>query len=156
MRLFASIVILLATLGAAGPALAGPTNEELVSQVRSTESAFARTMADRDHAAFQSFLSEEAIFLGSTRVLRGKKAVGEGWKRFFEEAKAPFSWQPDRVEVLESGTLALSSGPVFDPEGHRIGTFNSVWRREKKGSWKIVLDNGCPPCGEPAAEPASP
>jgi ketosteroid isomerase-like protein len=155
MRALVSTAILFAVLGAR-PASAGPNNDEWVSQVRSTEAAFARTMADRDHAAFQSFLSEEAIFVGPSRVLRGKKAVGEGWKRFFEEAKAPFSWQPDRVEVLESGTLALSSGPVFDPEGHRIGTFNSVWRREKKGSWKIVLDNGCPPCGEPAGEPASP
>lgn len=156
MRALAPMSLLLMTLGALRPAMAGATNAELVSQVRSTEAAFARTMADRDHAAFQSFLSEEAIFVGPGRVLRGKKEVGEGWKRFFEEAKAPFSWQPDRVEVLESGTLALSSGPVFDPEGHRIGTFNSVWRRERKGSWKIVLDNGCPPCGEPAAKPASP
>ncbi len=140
----------------AGLTVAAPSNEELVSQVRSTETAFARTMAERDHAAFLSFISEEAIFVGPSRVLRGRKEVGDGWKRFFEGAQAPFSWKPDRVEVIESGTLALSSGPVFDPEGHRVGTFNSVWRREKKGSWKIVLDNGCPPCGEPAGVPASP
>jgi len=49
-------------------------------------------------------------------------------------------------ELLDSGTLAMSSGPVYDPEGKRIGTFNSVWRREPDGSWKIVLDKGCPPC----------
>ena len=146
-----SLGALATALCAAGLALAAPSNQELVAQVRSTEAAFARTMADRNHSAFLSFLSEEAIFVGPSRVLRGKKSVGEGWKRFFEETKAPFSWQPDRVEVLESGTLALSSGPVFDPEGHRIGTFNSVWRLEKKGSWKIVLDNGCPPCEQPAA-----
>jgi len=50
------------------------------------------------------------------------------------------------VEVLESGTLAMSSGPVRDPSGKRTGTFNSVWRRESDGKWKIVLDNGCPAC----------
>ena len=143
-------------LCAAGVTLAAPSHEDLVSQVRSMEAAFARTMADRNHAAFLSFLSEEAIFVGPSRVLRGKQAVGEGWKPYFEGAKAPFSWQPDKVEVVESGALALSSGPVFDPEGNRIGTFNSVWRREKKGSWKIVLDNGCPPCTQAAAGPASP
>lgn len=27
-------------------------------------------------------------------------------------AEAPFSWEPAQVEVLDSGTLALSSGPV--------------------------------------------
>jgi ketosteroid isomerase-like protein len=48
--------------------------------------------------------------------------------------------------VLDSGGLALSSGPVHDPAGKRIGTFNSVWKREGKGRWRIVLDNGCPAC----------
>ena len=57
-----------------------------------------------------------------------------------------FSWAPAEVEVLDSGTLAMTSGPVYDPSGTRTGTFTSVWRAEKDGSWKIVLDKGCPPC----------
>ena len=150
-----SLAALATVLCAAGLTIAGPSNADLATEVRATEAAFAKTMADRDHAAFLSFLSEEAVFVGPSRVLRGKQAVGEGWKRYFEGKEPPFSWQPDKVEVVESGTLALSSGPVLDPEGHRIGTFNSVWRREKKGVWKIVLDNGCPPCAQ-AAEPSSP
>jgi len=118
----------------------------LADQVRRTEIAFARTMADRDHAAFRSFLAEEAIFVGTNRVYRGAKEVAEGWKRFFDGPQAPFSWEPDQVQVLESGTLALSSGPVRDPSGKRVGTFNSIWRREAGGTWKIVIDHGCPPC----------
>ncbi len=59
---------------------------------------------------------------------------------------APFSWQPEVVEVLASGTLALSSGPVWDPTAKRIGTFNSVWRREPGGQWRVVFDKGCPVC----------
>ena len=121
------------------------TNADLKEQVRKTEIAFARTMADRDHAAFTSFLADETVFFGA-RVLRGAKAVADQWKSFYQAPKAPFSWAPDAVEVLDSGTLALSSGPVFDPDGKRIGTFNSVWRRESDGKWKIVFDKGCPPC----------
>lgn len=68
------------------------------------------------------------------------------WKRYFVGPQAPFSWAPDAVEVIESGTLALSSGPIFDPRGRRIGTFNSVWRRDPVGVWKVVFDKGCPPC----------
>jgi hypothetical protein len=102
----------------------------LQQQVRDRELAFAKTMADRDHAAFTSFVS----------------AVAEGWKRFFEGPQAPFSWEPERVEVTDSGTLAISSGPVRDPSGQRTGTFVSTWRREADGQWRIVLDTGCPPC----------
>jgi len=134
-----------AMLSLAGLATA-ETNAELKEQVRKTEIAFAKTMADRDPAAFASFLANETIFMSNGRVTRGAKQVAERWKGFFEGSRAPFSWAPEYVEVLDSGSLAMSSGPVRDPDGKRIGTFNSVWRREAKGRWKIVLDNGCPSC----------
>lgn len=139
LRLLWAIVMAAATLGA-------QSNAELQEQVRATERAFAKTMADRDHAAFISFLAPEAVFFNANGVLRGSKQVGDGWKRMYEAAKAPFSWEPEQVEVLESGTLALSSGPVYDPDHKRVGTFNSVWRRDAGGKWKIVFDKGCPPC----------
>jgi ketosteroid isomerase-like protein len=122
------------------------TNLELKEQVRKAETAFAKSMADRDHAAFATHVAEDAVFFGSRGVQRGKAAVVTGWKPLFDGPQAPFSWSPAEVEVLDSGTLAMSSGPVLDPSGQRVGTFNSVWRRDKDGSWKIVLDKGCPPC----------
>lgn len=126
--------------------LAAQSRPNLTEQVRQAEVAFAKTMADRDHAAFRSFLADEAIFVGPNRVLRGAAEVAAGWKRFFDGPQAPFSWEPDHVQVLDSGTLAVSSGPVRDPSGKRVGTFNSIWRHERDGKWKVVIDHGCPPC----------
>lgn len=122
------------------------SNAELAEQVRRTEAAFAKTMADRDHAAFVSFLAEETVFFSGDPPLRGKAAVAAAWKRFYESPRPPFAWAPEQVAVLDSGMLALSSGPVLDSDGKRVGTFNSVWRRESDGNWKIVFDNGCPAC----------
>jgi ketosteroid isomerase-like protein len=139
----------------AGAHAGAQTNEQLQEDVRKAEAAFAKTMADRDHAAFVSFLADEAIFVGRTKR-RGKAQIAEGWKPFYVGKDAPFSWAPETVAVLDSGTLALSSGPVFDPTGKRTGTFNSVWRREKGGRWKIILDNGCPPCNCAAAASPKP
>ena len=130
-----------ATVLAADP----PDRARLEAELRAAETAFARTMADRDHEAFASFLSEEAVFLGQKETLRGKAAVEAAWKRFFQGEAAPFSWAPERAEVLASGTLGLTSGPVRDPEGTVVGTFNSVWRREGE-RWRVVFDKGCPPC----------
>jgi ketosteroid isomerase-like protein len=117
-----------------------------VDQVRAAETAFAKSMADRDLAAFTMLLGDDAVFFGGKGVMRGKSAVSAEWKRFFDGPAAPFSWSPAEVEVLSSGNLGFTSGPVLDPKGNRIGTFNSVWQRQPDGTWKIVFDKGCPPC----------
>lgn len=119
-----------------------PDLAALRQEVIETERAFAATMARRDHMAFVSFLSEEAVFFSGERPLRGKQAVADYWLRFFEKPEAPFSWQPEHVDVLNSGKLALSFGPVCDASGQRIGIFTSVWRREAPGTWRIIFDKG--------------
>ncbi|WP_426337804.1 YybH family protein [Pseudoduganella sp. S-14] len=121
---------------------APPSNAELKQQVADTERAFAATMARRDHQAFASFLADEAIFYSGPKVLRGRDTVAAEWKAFYEKPEPPFNWEPDQVEVLDSGTLAHSSGPVRDPQGKVTGRFNSVWRQDAPGKWRIVFDKG--------------
>jgi uncharacterized protein (TIGR02246 family) len=146
MRKRAGAVGVLLALGlVAAQARAAEPVAALAAKVRAREVAFAKTMADRDPTAFATFVAEDAVFLGRD-VRRGRLAVAEGWRPYFEGPKAPFSWQPERVEVTSSGTLAVSTGPVFDPDGKRTGTYNSTWRLEKDGEWRIVFDNGCPAC----------
>src|SRR5207244_1285423 len=90
----------------AGCAAPLPDRATAGQQVADTERAFAKTMADRDLAAFGAFLSHETVFFSGSQALRGKAAVIAAWKGFYEAPAPPFSWQPDRVEVLDSGTLA--------------------------------------------------
>lgn len=118
-------------------------NATLARQVTDREIAFARTMAERDHVAFTSFLADEAVFLNGGKPLRGRNAVAAHWKRFYTEPRAPFSWKPDHVQVLDSGGLAYSTGPVADPDGKVFARFFSTWRREESGVWRIVFDDGC-------------
>jgi ketosteroid isomerase-like protein len=118
----------------------------LQQQVMETERAFAKTMADRNFAAFTAFIANDAIFFSDSGTLHGKQRIADAWKRFYEKADAPFSWAPEQVEVLESGTLALSTGPVRDANGKIFATFNSVWRLEAPGVWRIVFDKGNEVC----------
>lgn len=120
------------------------TGEEARAQVEATERAFAGTMADRDFAAFRSYLADEAVFFSGPEPLHGAGPVAEYWQRFFEGPEAPFSWEPDQVAVLGSGTLALSTGPVRDPQGRLVSRFSSIWRQESPGVWRIVFDRGEP------------
>lgn len=144
MRIALPLVALCGALLAACSSMAPVDRAALQRQVEDTERAFAKTMADRDLAAFSGFLSEETVFFSGPEPLRGKAAVTAWWKRYYEKPAAPFSWRPDKVEALDSGTLALSTGPVFDPGGKCIGRFTSIWRQEAPGVWKIVFDTGGP------------
>jgi ketosteroid isomerase-like protein len=136
------ILLAIATVGLSTSLLA-QAQSTLKRQVFAAESTFAASMARRDLEAFASHVSPEAIFFGDTTVMRGKRAVIEGWRGFFAKPDAPFSWKPDVIEVLPSGNLAISNGPVFDPAGKRVGSFSSIWRREPDGSWQIIFDKGC-------------
>ena len=92
--------------------------DALQREVWDTELAFARTMAQRDLAAFERHLSPHTVWWsGHNKLLRGKAAVVEAWGRFYEGPQAPFSWQPDEVVVIGDGTLATSTGPVRDRTG---------------------------------------
>ena len=76
--------VITVTLGLAGVATAGelPAAADLAENLKATEQAFAKTMADRDHAAFASFLAEEAVFLSGRGETRGKAAIAAAWKPF--------------------------------------------------------------------------
>jgi ketosteroid isomerase-like protein len=144
-KLFSVLVIAATTLAGTVHAESAESIEELSRQVRDSENAFAATMAQRDLKAFESFIAEDAVFFGKA-AMRGKDAVVAGWKGLYQGEKAPFSWQSETVEVLATGTLAHSSGPVLDAHGHRVATFNSIWRREPDGKWRVVFDKGCDAC----------
>ena len=141
-KLLALLGVTLLAACASAPRYA--TGDAARAQVEAAERAFARTMAERDFAGFQSFLSEEAVFFTAPEPLRGKAQVAQWWSRYYDAPDAPFSWAPDQVQVLDSGTLALSTGPVHDPKGKLIARFSSIWRQERPGVWRIVFDRGEP------------
>ena len=74
----AVLTLTLVGLPVAALAADGPGNVELAAELRATEEAFAKTMADRNHGAFVSFVAAEAVFFGRRGELRGRVAGGVG------------------------------------------------------------------------------
>jgi ketosteroid isomerase-like protein len=144
MRRICAILLLFFYFSPVWAAPAGLTVTQ--QQVWDIETAFAKTMATRDFSAFSTFISDEAIFSGSSRAMHGKAEIVAAWKSYYEKPTAPFSWEPAQVEVLESGKLALSTGPVHDADGKLIATFSSIWRQDAPGVWHIVFDKGNSVC----------
>ena len=115
-KLMAHLAVLI-VLASFAPVHAQRVGSSPADEVRAAETAFAKSMADRNLAAFTALLADDTVFWGGKGVNRGKAAVAADWKRFFDGPAAPFSWTPAEVEVLTSGTLGFTSGPVYDPKG---------------------------------------
>jgi uncharacterized protein (TIGR02246 family) len=135
------------------PILAAPLDE-----VRCREIGFSLAAEARDAEQFASFIDADARFVGNS-VLHGTEAIVEAWSVFFTADGPSIKWRPRFVEVLEDGTLALTRGPyrliATDESGNRTeswGTFNSVWRKQDDGSWKVVFDAGSQATETPADE----
>jgi len=137
LSLFAACLMLAAAAGNARD-----SNGDLKKQVLESERAFAATMKARDFDGFTRFIADEAIFFGAEGPLRGKQAIAKGWRQFYDKPQAPFSWEPEEVEVVDSGTLAYSGGSIYNAQGQRIGRFNSIWRLKAPGQWEVVFDRG--------------
>jgi ketosteroid isomerase-like protein len=138
-----SLILAVVAALAVGSASAQVSLESRRAEVFAAERAFARSMAERDFAAFGRHVAEDCVFFGAT-ALRGREAVLAAWKPFFDGAQAPFSWEPDQVEVLASGDLALSTGLVKNPDGAVTARFNSIWQRQADGRWLVIFDKGGP------------
>ena len=146
-----SVAVLLC---AAGAASAAEDLTRLAAEVRATEIAFAKTLADRDVKTFTRMIAPDVIWLADI-PLRGPQQVLTRWQKYFDGPQPPFSWSPETVEVQEGGKLALSTGPVVNAAGKRVGTYTSIWRHESSGEWRIIFDRGCPACDCAAQKPTA-
>jgi ketosteroid isomerase-like protein len=131
---------------------------DLVDDVRCREIGFSRSVEKQDAALFASFIDSDARFVGN-EVLHGPDAIAAAWSVFFSADGPAIKWRPRFVEVLEDGRLALTRGPyqmiTRDEQGvesEHWGTFNSVWRLQADGQWKVVFDAGSDPTETPTDE----
>ena len=137
------------SLGACAELRRAPEAGATVDSLRAAETAFAATMAARDLDAFATHIADDAVFINGGKPLRGKAAIVEHWKRFYAGPRAQFAWKPELVEVIESGRLGYSEGPVSNPDGVVVARYVSTWRLDAAGRWKIVFDNGYDVCNCP-------
>jgi hypothetical protein len=82
-----------------------PGIDDLNEEVRRTEAAFAKTMADRDFGACTSFLADDTAFFSRQGIRRGKSNVAATWRPFYEGPARP---SPGSPRTSKFSTLATS------------------------------------------------
>ena len=129
-------------------ALATIENDPVREAVLCAEVGFSRSVENLDFEAFLNYLDPEVRFV-TGNISRGPEEVGQGWASFFQPDGSKIRWRPAIVEVVANGTLAISRGPYrqtsISDDGkvnEAWGTFNSTWRLNAEGEWKVLFDAG--------------
>ena len=123
-----------------------PEIPDYKAEILEAERAFAESaQANGVPAAFLEFAGDSVAIKRGGKVLVGRQAVIDAYADFSPTAN--LSWEPDFIDVSESGDMAYTYGKFqftdVDNAGAEImreGYFHTVWKRQNDGSWKYVYD----------------
>jgi ketosteroid isomerase-like protein len=134
----AALALLPAAALAAGTGLP-PAQQELFD----TERAFVRLAAERGFRdSFYAYFADDGIAF-NPHPFRVRAALASQ-----PSTPAPMGadWAPVYGDVSAAGDLGWNTGPLVfagrDGQPGRHGMFFSVWKRQRDGSFKVVLDIG--------------
>jgi ketosteroid isomerase-like protein len=146
-------VIFLGCTGIAGFGQAKPADA-----VRSADQDLLKVFAAKNLDKTVAFFDEKgAILWPNAAIADGKEAISKLLTGYFALPGLKVSWHVDRADVARSGDLGYTSGAYEmtfnDPAGKTVsdkGKYVTVWKKQKDGSWKVLLDIGntdLPPTG---------
>jgi ketosteroid isomerase-like protein len=112
-----------------------------------TERAFAQASAEKGtREAFLAFIADDGILFRPTAV------KGKEWMLAHpppaSTKRSLLSWQPMFGDMAQSGDMGYTTGPwqfktdINDEKAAAFGEFITVWKKQRDGSWKFVIDLG--------------
>ena len=112
------------------------------------EAKFAKDVAARGGEAFAAWFAEDGVALGNgSAPLIGKVAIAKGSK--WDPKVYQLTWTPTDAVMGPSGDMGYTwghyEGRSKDASGNPVqtsGRYMTIWRKERDGSWKVVLDAG--------------
>jgi len=152
-----TIALLLPLLFAA-PAFGGndksAQGSELLVQL---EAEFAADVAKHGHDAFLTYFAEDGV----------EVVDGGGFSTKDDMRKEPpwpegttLTWTPVKAEMAASGDLGYTYGNYVytakNKEGRLVvnyGKYTSIWKKQRDGQWKVVVDMGNSSPGPKTASP---
>jgi ketosteroid isomerase-like protein len=143
MKRIAVAILLLLAAASFATKQKSPTGSELLVQL---EADFAADVAKHGHDAFLTHFAEDGV----------EVVDGGGFDTIEDMRKQPhwregttLSWTPVKAEMAASGDLGYTYGNyVFvttNKEGKPVtnyGKYTSIWKKQKDGQWKVVVDMG--------------
>lgn len=126
----------------------GDDMQNELNKLLQTDEDFAKTALEIGTAnAFRDYAAEDAIMLpNGGKVIDGKAAIFEAMK---SDNDSKLEWFPVKGEIGKSADLGYTWGKwtytYSDSNGEekkQFGKYVSIWRKNKNGDWKWIVDIG--------------
>jgi len=117
--------------------------------LRQLEGEFMKAAAEHGSEGYLSYYAEDAVEVpNGAPLIQGKVNIAKTMG-FLDEKDNQLTWTPVGADISASGDLGYTYGtyefrskgndgkPVIDR-----GKYTSIWKKQRDGSWKVVLDMG--------------
>jgi len=140
-------------------------------EVESREDRRALMAVDRDFAekveqqgfrVMEDFYDEDAVYMPSfAPTIEGREKILDSYRPYYDNRDMKLTWTPMRAEVSRSRDIGWTIGTYeftrHDDKGNTIvrrGRYVTIWKKQRDGTWKAVLDGGSPDERTPAPDRA--
>lgn len=128
--------------------LTDPTMEPGKTLLFDLEARFAKDVAARGGAGFAAWFADDGVALGNGKApLIGKVAIEKS--AAWSPQNYQLIWTPTDGVMGPSGDMGYTwghyEGHSKDANGNAVttsGRYITIWRKQKDGQWKVVLDAG--------------
>jgi len=128
------------------PAASPKATAETLKQL---EVEFMKAAADKGSQGYMSYYADDAVEVpNGAPLIQGKVEIAKGMG-FLDDKNNRLLWSPVGADISSSGDLGYTYGNFEfhskDKTGNAVvehGKYTSIWKRQKDGSWKVVLDMG--------------
>ena len=144
------VTVLVAMIVAAVPRPSVSASPKATAEMlKELEGEFMKAAAEKGSEGYMSYYAEDAVEVpNGVALIRGKVNIAKTMG-FLDDKSNRLTWTPVGADISASGDLGYTYGtyefssrgkdgkPVVDH-----GKYTSIWKKQKDGSWKVVLDMG--------------
>jgi uncharacterized protein (TIGR02246 family) len=117
--------------------------------LRQLEAEFMKAAAEKGAQGYMSYYADDAVEVpNGGPIIQGKTNIAKGMA-FLDQKDNQLIWKPVGADISASGDLGYTFGTYEfhskDKEGKPLvehGKYTSIWKKQKDGRWKVVLDMG--------------
>jgi ketosteroid isomerase-like protein len=128
---------------------AAASSKVTADTLKQLEADFMKAAAEHGSEGYMSFYAEDGVEVpNGADILAGKANIAKTMS-FLDEKDNHLTWTPVGADIAASGDLGYTYGnyefQTKDESGKPVvdhGHYTSIWKKQKDGSWKVVLDMG--------------